>query len=326
MQYRPLISIVIPAYNASNYLSQAIDSALSQTYDNFEIIVVNDGSRDDGATKEVALGYGDKIRYIEKENGGSSSAMNRGISEMRGEWFSWLSHDDLYKPDKLLEQVKLLNELLESGANLEEHIFFTGSELVDMNGKVIRKTKQKELEKKAKRVNSVTHNKYLIAEPTNNNFHGCGCLIHKNTLLKVGCFDEKLRLLNDVDLWYRLYSSGYKVHLIPIVLVQGRVHAKQVSTQIGYSYHNPEQDMFWNRSLDWLHENFPNEFDLYLSYGINAYSKTRYAEGDRAFEIAKGICPKKSGKLKRVRFKTKLKARIKNLLKKIYLKLKVKKG
>ena len=77
--YTPKISIVIPAYNASNYLAQAIDCALAQTYPNVEIIVVNDGSKDEGATERVALSYGDKIRYFSKENGGSSSALNMGI-------------------------------------------------------------------------------------------------------------------------------------------------------------------------------------------------------------------------------------------------------
>ena len=87
--YTPKVSIVIPAYNASNYLSEAIDSALKQTYENIEIIVINDGSGDDGATRQIALSYGDKIRYYEKENGGSSSALNLGIVDMTGEWFSW---------------------------------------------------------------------------------------------------------------------------------------------------------------------------------------------------------------------------------------------
>ncbi len=75
MKYKPLVSIVIPVYNGSNYMAEAIDSALSQTYENIEVVVVNDGSRDEGRSDAIAKGYGDKIRYFPKENGGSSSAL-----------------------------------------------------------------------------------------------------------------------------------------------------------------------------------------------------------------------------------------------------------
>ena len=94
-EYDPKVSIIIPVYNGANYVSEAIDSALAQTYKNIEIIVVNDGSSDDGATEKIAKSYGDRIRYFAKENGGVSSALNFGIRQMTGEWFSWLSHDDL---------------------------------------------------------------------------------------------------------------------------------------------------------------------------------------------------------------------------------------
>ena len=107
----PLVSIIIPVYNGSNYLSQAIDSALAQTYKNIEIIVVNDGSKDDGATEKIALSYGDKIRYYAKENGGVSSALNYGIEKMKGEYFSWLSHDDKYTPSKIEDQMSLRKNL-----------------------------------------------------------------------------------------------------------------------------------------------------------------------------------------------------------------------
>ena len=106
--FNPLVSIIIPVYNGGNYLAEAIDSALAQTYKNLEIIVVNDGSCDNGKTEEIALSYGDKIRYFRKENGGSSSALNYGIKQMNGEWFSWLSHDDLYYPEKIEKQVNYI--------------------------------------------------------------------------------------------------------------------------------------------------------------------------------------------------------------------------
>ena len=111
MIFAPLVSIIIPVYNGSNYMREAIDSALAQTYENIEILVVNDGSSDRGRTEAIAKEYGDKIRYIYKENGGVSSALNVGIRHMRGEYFSWLSHDDVYTPDKIEKQVEALSRL-----------------------------------------------------------------------------------------------------------------------------------------------------------------------------------------------------------------------
>ena len=106
----PLVSIVIPVYNGANYMREAIDSALAQTYSNIEIIVVNDGSNDGGATRDIALSYGDKIRYFEKENGGVSTALNLGIKNMRGKYFSWLSHDDVYLPEKIQVEIDALRK------------------------------------------------------------------------------------------------------------------------------------------------------------------------------------------------------------------------
>ena len=72
----PKVSIVIPVYNGANYMREAIDSALNQTYKNIEVIVINDGSIDNGETDRIARSYGDRIVYVKKENGGVSSALN----------------------------------------------------------------------------------------------------------------------------------------------------------------------------------------------------------------------------------------------------------
>ena len=101
----PLVSIIVPVYNGANYMREAIDSALAQTYSNIEIIVVNDGSNDGGKTRDIALSYGNKIRYFEKENGGVSTALNLGIKNMGGAYFSWLSHDDVYLPEKVQVEI-----------------------------------------------------------------------------------------------------------------------------------------------------------------------------------------------------------------------------
>lgn len=314
--YTPKISIVIPAYNASNYLAEAIDSALAQTYSNVEILVVNDGSKDNGATERIALSYGDKIRYFSKENGGSSSALNIGIANMTGEWFSWLSHDDLYVPEKLEKQVMYMNGLGADMSEISGHIFFSATDLVDGVGKIIRTSNHKRDVTIAQRLCSVPHNGYLLAEPTVHNFYGCSCLVHKSALVAVGGFDEELRLINDMDLWHRLYHAGYRVHYLPESLVRCRIHPAQLSKSIGYSYHNPEQDMFWNRSLDWLMDRYPEEEQLFFLYGRNAYLKTRNTEGDRAFAHINSAKMKK----RMLRLVYMCRASAKDLAKKVYLK------
>jgi glycosyltransferase involved in cell wall biosynthesis len=107
----PKVSIVVPVYNGADYLHEAIDSAFAQTYPNIEVVVVNDGSKDDGQTERIALSYGEALRYFCKPNGGVASALNRGIAEMSGEFFSWLSHDDLYTKDKIATIQSLLQTL-----------------------------------------------------------------------------------------------------------------------------------------------------------------------------------------------------------------------
>lgn len=315
----PKVSIIIPAYNASNYLAKAIDSALSQTYSNVEVIVVNDGSKDNGMTEQIALSYGDRIRYFYKENGGSSSALNTGIANMTGEWFSWLSHDDLYSPNKINEQIQYMESLKLNGDEKYKHVFFTASELIDARGNKIRAFREKKEKILATDVASVSHNSYFISQPTKYNFHGCSCLIHRKVFNDVGVFDENLRLINDIDMWFRIYAANYKIHYIPIPLVYGRAHSGQISKSIGFSHHNDEQDMFWNRSLNWLLHNCSDEENLLFQFGKNAYLKTRDNEADRAFSY---ISSSKSMKYL-IKLICRFRARIRNLGKKIYLKVKV---
>ena len=325
-EFHPLVSIVIPVYKGSNYLSNAIDSALAQTYNNVEIIVVNDGSPDDGKTEAIALSYGNKIRYFCKENGGSSSALNYGIKQMRGEWFSWLSHDDLYYPEKIEQQINyIIENNIYKNENINKHIFFTAFENVDKNGKCIRKPSLERIQELCNDVDSIADNKYLIANPIKYCFHGCGCLIHKSAFNAVGMFNENLRLVNDIDMWFRLFAGGYTLHYIPQILVKGRVHAGQVSRSIAFSYHNPEQDMFWQRSLEWLKANcnLNSDFNIFCTFGKTAYEKTRYTEGKKAFKIAAEIKPSKKTKLLAAAFVTRIKAFVWAKLKKIYVAIKM---
>lgn len=208
----PLVSIIIPVYNGANYLKEAIDSALAQTYPNVEILVINDGSRDDGATERIALSYGERIRYFSKPNGGVSTALNLGIQEMRGEYFSWLSHDDTYLPDKISTQVEAMQAIA------KPVIVYSDFE----------------------RMNEQSETLNIIAIPTipseampyhlivNKFIHGCTLLIPKICFEDVGGFDENLRTTQDYDLWFRL-AQHYEFRHIAKPLIRSRWHREQGS-------------------------------------------------------------------------------------------------
>ncbi|MBQ7817734.1 MAG: glycosyltransferase [Oscillospiraceae bacterium] len=321
MLYNPKVSIVIPAYNASNYLSEAIDSALAQDYNKIEIVVVNDGSKDDGKTRDVALSYGDKIKYFEKENGGSSSALNVGISNMTGEWFSWLSHDDLYYKNKISQQVALMNEMLSSGVGedaLCKTAFFSPADIIDSKGVIIKKANARKSQKHLQIFENEDANGHLISYPIQVGFYGCSCLIHRSTFDTIGGFDEKKHLLNDLDMWFRLYANGYSIKYIPKALVMERIHSGQVSRTIGYSYHNPEQDDFWKESLEWLEANRSNDKELFLNYAKIAYKKTRYDDGAKAFDVATKIDSSLKMKISAYKAFLKVESQLINFAKRIY--------
>lgn len=319
--YEPRVSIIIPAYRAANYLAEAIESALAQTYSNIEIIVVNDGSPDDGATAAVAAQYGDRIRYFEKTNGGSSSALNEGICRMTGEWFSWLSHDDLYYPTKVEKQIKHLQNLAEKGKDPRQYVLFTEAEVIDSTGHILRKPSAEVARKRANDIAGFSDNRYLIADPRKYSFNGCSCLVHRNVFDQVGMFDENLRLINDLDMWYRIFSKEYHIVLLPDILVKNRIHMMQVSRSIGYSKRNPEQLFYLKRNLQWLKDNCCNDSEAFLRFGKMAYMSQSYEIGDKAFQHLIEYHSMSTVKIAMYKTMYKSYASIREFAKKIYINL-----
>ena len=209
--FNPLVSIVIPVYNGSNYMREAIDSALAQTYMNIEVIVVNDGSNDGGKTEEIAKSYGDKIRYFYKENGGVASALNVGIREMTGEYFSWLSHDDLYLPEKIEKQISFLSD-----SRLQDTVVYSNFMFIDES------SSERELFYVPSRY---AENSYLAIFGTF--VHGCSTLVPKRCFDKVGFFNEKLLTTQDNEMWTRIANEGFDFVHMPEVLIKSRRHSKQ---------------------------------------------------------------------------------------------------
>lgn len=220
---RALVSIVIPVYNGSNYLREAIDSALAQTYSPIEVLVINDGSTDQGATASIAQSYGDRIRYFEKKNGGVATALNFGIEQMRGEYFSWLSHDDLYTPDKVKRQMDALEQCGDATRiALGGYVNFT-----DQDGDVepmdfLRRFTREQMETP---LFAVFHRAV----------HGCALLIHRKHFERAGIFKPELRTTQDYELWFRM-MRGQRILYTGGMDVRSRIHEMQDSRHLGWEH------------------------------------------------------------------------------------------
>ena len=210
----PKVSIVIPVYNGSNYLKEAIDSALAQTYKNIEIIVINDGSNDNGATEKIVKSYGNRIRYFKKENGGVASALNFGIKNMTGKYFSWLSHDDLYEPTKIEDQINLLRT------------YNTSNIIVASNASVLFSSGA--IKKDKININTFNYFDIFLAISARVGLNGCTLLIPRGALINGSGFNEKLPVTQDYDLWFRL-KDKYTFVLLKNNLVKYRRHEEQDS-------------------------------------------------------------------------------------------------
>jgi glycosyltransferase involved in cell wall biosynthesis len=211
MMKMPLVSIVIPVYNGSNFLAEAIRSALGQTYENIEVIVVNDGSTDGGKTEAVAKSFGESIRYFSKPNGGVSSALNLGIQNMQGEYFCWLSHDDLYNPFKIEKQIDFFR------SHQDARIVASYFEIFDSSGTRILFTVAPDIVKTGKQLLSTW-------------IYFSSMLIHKSSFDAAGTFDETDRTTQDLDLQLRLLSH-IPIYIIHEVLTYFRRHEEQVTLQ-----------------------------------------------------------------------------------------------
>jgi len=251
--YQPLVSIIIPVYNGANYLKESIESALNQTYKNIEILVVNDGSVDNGATEKIAQSYGDKIRFFHKKNGGVSSALNFGIKNMRGEWFSWLSHDDLYDKNKIQKQIELIEKNSIYGSN--KIVVLSASELINEQGKKIFHP--------SKKLNRNYSGSEIFTKSFNSSgINGCSLLIPKSVFDKFGEFDTSYKYLQDMEYWVKLMLDDYIFVCHDDVLVRTRVHSGQITTKFPQLYYI-ENERLGNEVVKILSDcNGKNEFLL----------------------------------------------------------------
>ncbi|MEW4152454.1 glycosyltransferase [Bacillus thuringiensis] len=201
--YTDKVSIIIPFYNCP-YVDQAIESALNQTYSNVEVIVVNDGST---MYKEKIKPYIDKIKYIEKKNGGTASALNTGIKNATGTYFNWLSSDDLFDRNKVSKQLKFMKA--RNAVISYMPVIYINSKSEQISGTI------------------------GVEYPDKLNFYkglSIGCTINGCTVMAkleifsdVGMFDDSIQYANDYDLWLRILQK-YDFHYLNEPLVLYRIH------------------------------------------------------------------------------------------------------
>ncbi|MBC8496525.1 MAG: glycosyltransferase family 2 protein [Chloroflexi bacterium] len=204
----PTVSVVIPTYNRAGYILDAIESVLSQTYSDYEIIVVDDGSADHTRDMLQPLIADDKIRYVYQENQGVSAARNHGIRLAQGEYIAFLDSDDLFLPTKLEKQVAVLER------SLTVAFVHAGYEKISDTGTCLG---YRDTSKISGQVSPqiLLDWSVLIATPC--------VLVRKSVLDEVGDFDESMRWAEDLDLWRRI-AQRYEIGVIPEMLCQVRVH------------------------------------------------------------------------------------------------------
>jgi len=210
----PLVSIIIPTYNRGWILKDAIDSVLSQKFQDFELIVVDDGSTDN--TGDILRIYQDNIIIIRQKNSGVSAARNKGIYRASGSLVAFLDSDDLWLPEKLSAQVAFFNANPDAMICQTEEIWIRNSVRVN----------PKNRHKKPWGMIFEQSLMLCLVSPS-------AVMIRRNLFDTVGLFDESLPACEDFDLWLRI-SCKYPVYLIdtPLIIKRGG-HEDQLSRNPG---------------------------------------------------------------------------------------------
>ncbi|PHS55456.1 MAG: glycosyl transferase [Alteromonas sp.] len=209
----PLISIVIPVYNAERFIEKAIESICNQSYKNIEIIVIDDGSIDESLQIIKSI-RDDRIKIISRENRGLIASLNEGINLSRGSYIARMDADDISSPIRIEQQVKYFEHHIDCG------VLFTGLEYIDENGNIIRK----KVSDKTREIEPV---EFLfgcpLCHPT--------AMFNMNKLTKDDLiYDPKFDKVEDFELWTRL-SKTTGISLLNEVLFQYRIHSESITSK-----------------------------------------------------------------------------------------------
>jgi hypothetical protein len=206
----PLVSVVIPAYRVAQYIAAALDSVLAQTFKDYEIIVVNDGSPDSEELEKALEPYRDRIAYLHQENQGASAARNTGIRAARGKYIAPLDADDFWNPEHLGAQLAVIEadpsiDMVYADARIFGDVPEAGRTVMELSPSA----------------GEVTFERLVTRECT---VHLCVSVCRRETLLRAGLFDAELQRGEDIDMWLRILRQGGRVAYRRRVLGHYRRH------------------------------------------------------------------------------------------------------
>ena len=245
----PLVSVVIPTYNAERTFQETIYSVQNQTFSNIEIIIINDGSTD--RTLDIIQNIKDaRVKVFSYKNGGLPTARNRGIAQATGEFISFIDADDLWTTDKLERQLAALE------THPEAAVAYSWTQTIDDQGHWLHQ------------YHSVFFEGDVYAEILVNNFvsNGSNVLVRKEAILSVGEFDSTLKSCEDWDFYIRL-AAKYHFVVVPDWQILYRQSSTAMSSNVevmktaalavilkAYKSAPPEYQHLKSRSLSWIYE------------------------------------------------------------------------
>lgn len=213
----PQFSVVMPVFNGGEFLREAVESVLRQDFEDFELIIVDDGSTDGSTSMCRAFAAVDsRIHLIEQRNAGVAAAMNSGIAAATAAWVVVMHADDVMLPNR----IATLSAIVDGGVE-EIGIITAGVELIADDGRVL-----------GRGAVDLPENPFFLRPESRD--HIVGGLYHtallKEALLQVGCYDPACQVNEDVDLFNRMVEAGYGVLVLAEVLMRYRIHSASASS------------------------------------------------------------------------------------------------
>ena len=193
----PLVSVIIPTYQVAQYIAATLDSVLAQTFKDYEIIVVNDGSPDTEELEKVLAPYRNRMTYLRQEHQGVSAARNTGIRAARGKYIAPLDGDDMWASENLAAQLAVLEadpslDMVYADARILGDVPEAGRTLMELSPSA----------------GEVTFERLVTRQCT---VHVCVSVCRREALLRAGLFDPALRRVEDADMWLRIATQGGRI-------------------------------------------------------------------------------------------------------------------